>query len=76
MSDTLNNIEDLLIFHFDLWSHCDAFMKELLRAKLAFLFKEDIKEAIRSSSIKSDKDGGLFGGTLNIIFYLNTKSYF
>ena len=54
MSDTLNDIEDFLMFHFDLWSHCDASMKELLRAKLASLFKGDIKEAILSS-IKSDK---------------------
>ena len=65
MSDTLNDIEDLLIFHFDLWSHCDASMKELLRAKLASLFKGDIKEAILCS-VKSDKEGGLFGGEKKI----------
>ena len=75
MSDTLNDIEDLLIFHFDLWSHCDASMKELLRAKLASLFKGDIKEAILCS-VKSDKEGGLFGGTLDIIFYLKLKVTF
>ena len=65
VSETLNNLEDLLVFHFDLWSHCDASMKELLRAKIASLFKGDIKEAILSS-FKTDKDAGLFGGTLTI----------
>ena len=69
ISDTLNNLEDLLVFHFDLWSHCDASMKELLRAKIASLFKGDIKETILSS-FKTDKDAGLFGGTLIILLSL------
>ena len=65
ISDALNNMEDLLIFHFDLWSHCDASMKELLRSKLAALFKNDVRDEILSSlNSKFDKDGGIFGGTL------------
>ena len=65
VADTLNNLEDLLVFHFDLWSHCDASMKELLRAKLVSLFKGDVRDAILRS-IKSDKDVGLFGGEKKI----------
>ena len=65
ISDAINNMEDLMIFHFDLWSHCDASMKELLRSKLASLFKNDVRNEILSSlNSKSDKDGGIFGGTL------------
>ena len=65
ISDAINNMEDLMIFHFDLWSHCDASMKELLRSKLACLFRNDVRSEILSSlNSKPDKDGGIFGGTL------------
>ena len=65
ISDAINNMEDLMIFHFDLWSHCDASMKELLRSKLACLFRHDVRNEILSSlNSKPDKDGGIFGGTL------------
>ena len=65
VSDTLNQIDDYLIFHFDLFSHVNASMKELIRAKLASLFKSDIRDEILSMIRKADKSSnGIFGGRI------------
>lgn len=56
-------LEHLLIFHFDLFSHVNASMKELLRAKLASLFKGDVRDEILLNIKKADKSSnGIFGG--------------
>ena len=63
VADTLNQMDDHLIFHFDLFSHVNASMKELLRAKLASLFKADVRDEILLSLKKADKtSNGIFGG--------------
>ena len=63
VADTLNKMDDFLIFHFDLFSHVNASMKELLRAKLASLFKGDVRDEILQSIKKADKSSnGIFGG--------------
>ena len=65
-SSSLNASDDLLIFYFDLLSHIDATLRELIRDKVASLFKKDIKSEILSqSSSKKNKDAnqiGYFGG--------------
>ena len=60
----LNNIEDLLVFYFDLLSHSDASMKEVIRSKLASLFKGDIRDDILNSIKSAEKSNstGIFGG--------------
>ena len=64
VADTLNNLEDLLVFHFDLWSHCDASMKDLLRSKILSLLKDDVKQEVMDSFKKpGDSSGTLCGGT-------------
>ena len=67
VADTLNQMDDHLIFHFDLFSHVNASMKELLRAKLASLFKADVRDEILLSLKKADKtSNGIFGGDKKI----------
>ena len=56
-SSSLNASDDLLIFYFDLLSHIDATLRELIRDKVASLFKKDIKSDVLSqSSSKKNKD--------------------
>ena len=65
VSDTLNQMDDYLIFHFDLFSHVNASMKELMRARLASLFKNDVRDEILSMIRKADKSSnGIFGGRI------------
>ena len=65
-SKSLNASDDLLIFYFDLLSHIDATLRELIRDKVASLFKKDIKsEVLSQSSSKKNKEEnnvGYFGG--------------
>ena len=65
-SSCLNASDDFLIFYFDLLSHIDATLRELIRDKVASLFKKEIKSEILSqSSSKKNKDEnhvGYFGG--------------
>ena len=63
----LSSTEDLLIFYSDLYSHCDGSLRELIRKKVASLFKQDVKSDVllQSSNKKLDeKPSGLFGGML------------
>ena len=62
---TLTMCDDLLIFYLDLYSHCDASLRYLLREKLASLFKINVKNDILSDKYKDGKETqsrGLFGG--------------
>ena len=38
-SDVFTNIDDYMIFYFDLYSHCDATFCILLRGRTATIFK-------------------------------------
>ena len=64
VSEALNNIDDLLIFHFQLYGHCDASMKEVLRNKILSLLKDDVKHEVMNSLKKpGESSGTLCGGT-------------
>lgn len=64
VSEALNNMDDLLIFHFHLYGHCDASMKDLLRSKILSLLKDDVKQEVMDSFKKpGDSSGTLCGGT-------------
>ena len=71
----LSSTEDLLIFYSDLYSHCDGSLRELIRKKVASLFKQDVKSDVllQSSNKKlTEKPSGLFGGMLTERFLSNT----
>ena len=64
-SKNLTESDDNLILYFDMYSHVDACIRDLLRDKLASLFKNDVKSDLltQSSSKKlTEKATGLFGG--------------
>ena len=65
VSDAYTNIDDYMIFYLDLYSHCDAAFRDLLRERMATIFKAPIKaEILKKSSSKKlkDKPKGLYGG--------------
>ena len=65
VSAAFNDIDDYLIFHTDLYSHCDAAFRDLLRDRMASIFKAPVKTEIltRSSTKKLKvKPEGLYGG--------------
>ena len=65
VSDAFTNIDDYMIFYIDLYSHCDAAFRDLLRERIATIFKAPIKaEILKKSSAKKlkDKPKGLYGG--------------
>ena len=68
VSEKLTIIDDMLIFYLDLYSHADGLIRELLRDKLASLFKLDIKsDVIKDSDPKAlakrkETSKGIFGG--------------
>ena len=65
VSAAFNDIDDYLIFHTDLYSHCDAAFRDLLRDRMASIFKAPVKTEIltRSSAKKLKvKPDGLYGG--------------
>ena len=64
-SDAFTNIDDYMIFYIDLYSHCDATFRDLLRERMATIFKAPIKaDILKKSSTKKlkDKPKGLYGG--------------
>ena len=64
VSEALNNMDDHVIFHFHLYGHCDATMKELLRSKILCLLKDDVKHEVMNSLKKpGESSGTLCGGT-------------
>lgn len=65
VSDTFNDIDDYLIFYTDIYSHCDAAFRDLLRERMASIFKAPVKtEILTKSSAKKlkVKPDGLYGG--------------
>ena len=74
-SKSLNASDDLLIFYFDLLSHIDATLRELIRDKVASLFKKDIKSEVLSQSSsrknKEENNVGYFGGDKKMKFVLS-----
>ena len=85
VSGTLTSIDDQLIFYLDLYSHADGMLRDLLRDKLASLFKLDVKkEVIRDSDAKTlakkkEAPKGIFGGTslffFHFLIYLKTLCF-
>ena len=67
-SSSLSKIDDMMIFYLDLYSHCDGLLRDLLRDRLASIFKIDVKaDIIRASSHKTlskkkEPAKGLLGG--------------
>ena len=62
----LNAADDWFIFHSDLYSHVDAGFRDLIRDRLASIFKKDIKIDVighsSSRALKDEKSLGLLGG--------------
>ena len=65
-STYINSAEDYLQFYTQLYSHCDATIRNLIRNKVASLFKDNVKSDILEQSgqkkLKEEKPSGLFGG--------------
>ena len=62
----LNDCEDQLVFYTDLYSHVDASLRDVIREKMASLFRSHVKsDVLRETSTKqlSEKASGLFGGS-------------
>ena len=67
-AQALSQADDDLIFYFDLLSHVDACLRDMLRDKMASLFRQNIKSDVlaQTSSRKlKDRPSGLFGGQIN-----------
>ena len=61
----INSAEDYLQFYTQIYSHCDATIRNLIQNKVASLFKDDIKSDILEQStqkMKEVKSSGLLGG--------------
>ena len=64
-SSYMNTSEDQLVFYTDLYSHVDASLREVLREKMASLFRSHVKSDVlqqTSSKQLTEKPGGLFAG--------------
>ena len=66
-----NRLDDLMGFYCDLYSHVDASFRELMRAKMATLFRADVRHEVlgRNSTHKQkskEMDQGLFGGEARV----------
>ena len=65
-STYINSAEDYLQFYTQLYSHCDATIRNLIRNKVASLFKDNVKSDILEQSgqkkMLEEKPSGLFGG--------------
>ena len=69
-SSMIADTEDLLIFYTNLYSHVDGGLRELVRDRVASLFRADIKTDVLSKtrSRDNDKPSGLFGGRKHYLF--------
>ena len=64
-SNYMNVSEDQLVFYTDLYSHVDASLREVIREKMASLFRSHVKSDVlkqTSSKQMADKPSGFFGG--------------
>ena len=82
VSETLTSVDDQMIFYLDLYSHADGLIRELLRDKLASLFKVDIKsEVIKGSDSKTlakkkETSKGIFGGIYYLLLFSHLSENF
>jgi len=60
-----NKLDDYLGFYCDLYGHVDASFRELMRAKMATLFRSDVRREVlggHHGQTSKEMDQGLFGG--------------
>ena len=79
VSSMLADSEDLLIFYTNLYSHVDGQMRELVRDRVASLFRSDIKNDVLNKTKPkelNEKPSGLFGGKINYYFPLSKPKIF
>ena len=75
----LNDAESLLVFYTNLYGHVDGSFRDLIRNRVASLFRSDIKadvlELTSSKKMKDEKATGYFGGSfyLFLIFIIYYK---
>ena len=73
-SNYINSSEDYLQFYTQIYSHCDATIRNLIRNKVASLFKDNVKldilEMSSQKKMKEEKPSGLLGGQFFILFSL------
>ena len=74
-----NTLDDFLNFYTDVYGHNDACLRDLIRSKLANLFRSEFRSEILGKHLsveerKQAKDTGLLGGMFVYIFYI-TFSY-
>lgn len=83
-AEFLNKQDDRQIFWADLYSNADAGLRELIRERLANLFKPDMRSEILSASStkkreedEKEKPKGLFGGVLfPLILCLASENFY
>ena len=76
----LTGFDDNLMFYRNLYSHADASLKDLMRDKMASLFKPDVKSEIlakssSSAGTSSKVHNGIFGGTFFMVGFLSNKTF-
>ena len=79
VSSMLADSEDLLIFYTNLYSHVDGQMRELVRDRVASLFRSDIKNDVLNKTKPkelNEKPSGLFGGKISYYFPLSKPKIF
>ena len=63
VKEHVNRIDDSLGFHFDLYSHVDASIRDFLRSRLVACLKPEFRKDVLTTSKKSSgKEAGLMGG--------------
>ena len=69
LGNSLNDVDDLLIFYSDLYSHVDSSFRDLLRDRMASIFKSHVKTEVLDRSKHKKLKGdvkGLYGGDAGI----------
>ena len=68
-ANVANKVDDLLNFYCDVYSHTDACLRDLIRTKLANVFKSEFRSDLLGKNLtveqrrnSKDKDSGLLGG--------------
>ena len=55
-SKNFNSFDDKLTFHLELYGHCDAGMRELVKARLLSLFSPAVRDALREHDRDRDRE--------------------
>ena len=66
----INEVDDQMIFYSDVYSHCDATLRDLIRNRVANIFKLDVRtDVLAQTSHKklNEKPSGLLGGQLLLL---------